>query len=220
MACGEDFSRIGTHWRFNPNHRPSISDEQREIVTGLLMGDGYIDTRPDNPYIVLCMISENYLQYIDDVFGVLGKGVTLDKTAEQNAKYNGGSSENYNDLYRWRSVSHPELSDWSCWYGSGDKVWPDDITLTPTVLTHWYVGDGHLNKQNGGIELTVTNERGNRSKVQRYFKQVDVPVGGWCERNNRKETRMYWHGDDRDALFEYMDEPLPDFEYKWPERFK
>jgi len=217
MHCGEEFSRIGTHWRFNPDHRPSISDEQKDIITGLLMGDGYIDTRHSNPYIVLNMISPKYLEYIDEIFGSLGKGVNLDKTAEECAELNGGVKKNYSDLYTWRSCSHPELSNWSDWYVDGDKVWPEEIDLTPTVLKHWYAGDGHLNKSHNGIELTVTNERGNKSKVQNYFKKSDLPVGGWYENPNRKETRIYWNGEDRDILFDYMNEPLPGFEYKWPE---
>lgn len=217
MACGEAFDRIGTHWRYNPDHRPSFSAEQREIVTGLLMGDGYIDTRRGNPYLVVNMITEEYLQYLHNTFENFSKGVVLDKTAEECAIYNGGDVENYNEIYSWRSCSHPELSEWSNWYSSGEKVWPDDIELTPTVLKHWYVGDGHLNKSSGGIELTVTNERGNRQKVQQYFSNAGLPVGGWWENTTgRTETRMYWNGGDRDKLFEYMGNPLPGFEYKWP----
>lgn len=33
------------------------------------------------------------------------------------------------------------------WYGPGGKRVPTDLTITPTSLLWWYIGDGHLNRK-------------------------------------------------------------------------
>jgi len=113
------------------------------------MGDGCINTGGKNPCLQCEMISPNYLKYIDGKFGVFGKGVSLKKTAKESAKQcrdrefrPDAKEKNYSDVYYWRSMAHPELQKFADWYSTGTKVWPSDTELTPTVLKHWYCGDG------------------------------------------------------------------------------
>jgi hypothetical protein len=40
--CGESFKSVGHHWRYSPSHRPDITSKQKEILTGLVMGDGIV----------------------------------------------------------------------------------------------------------------------------------------------------------------------------------
>jgi len=231
--CGEKYKSLGRHWAHNTNHRPEFTQHQKEIITGLLMGDGSITACNKNPHIECSMITPNYLEYIDDIFGCLGSGVSLKQTAEKNAdrKRNSGfrpnaKAEDYSDVYRWRSRSHPDLQKWVKWYKTGKKVWPEDIELTPTVLKHWYCGDGYWNNKgyNNRISISMANEIDNLEKVNNIFKNVELPAPSNYDISERegggKRCNAQWTVDQSKELWKYMGEPLPDFYYKWPEQYQ
>jgi len=231
--CGNEYQKIGSHWSQSSScSHPSFTDHQQEIITGLLMGDGCIYTGNRNPYIIVKMISPNYLEYIADEFGILGGDVALKMTAAENAKAKRDSgfrpnanAENYSDMYRWQSMAHPKLQEFADWYNSGKKVWPADIELTPTVLKHWYCGDGcwYNNYGHNRIIISMANEIDNTEKVDQMFRNVGLPAPSNYNISERKDGSKTCNAeftvDQSQQLWEYMGEPLPDFEYKWPERF-
>jgi len=232
--CGNEYQKIGNHWVQNSScSHKKFTDYQREIITGLLMGDGWVgNSSGENPQLQVEMTSPNYLQYIADKFGILGSGVRLTKTAAEsaeNARQSGANpnsrEENYSDKYRWVSISHPELHEFNDWYGSGEKVWPKDIQLTPTVLKHWYCGDGYwrnLQSQNC-IEISMSNEVESTRKVSRMFEDAGLPSPSnyviFERKDGRKDCDAQFTVDQSKELWEYMGEPLPDFEYKWPQGY-
>jgi hypothetical protein len=223
--CGEKYDKLGNHWQYRPSHRPKITQKQLEIVKGLLMGDGCIYHKSKNAHLETDMTSINYLKYLNDVFGSLSNGVELHKTNGEAAKRDRNSGfnpkakkENYSDLYRFKTRSHPKFNEFREWYSSGEKVWPEDIELTPTVLKHWYVGDGcHVNEnQSSYIKISMMNESKNINKVIKYFSNSGLPKPS---NHNIQENScgVFWTVEDSYKLWDYMGEPLPDFEYKWPE---
>jgi len=233
QQCGNEYQKIATHWSKNSScSHPSFTDHQREIITGVLMGDGSINNSGNrNPYIKVEMISPNYLEYIADEFGILGGEVTLKMTAAESAKDARDSgfspnakTENYSDKYCWWSMSHPELQQFAGWYNSGKKVWPADIELTPTVLKHWYCGDGCWDNSGGNnyIKVSMANEVNNTDKIDQMFRNVGLPAPsnyGISERKDgSKICNAHFTVDQSKELWEYMGRPLPDFEYKWPEQ--
>lgn len=228
--CGEKFERIGTHWSTGSCHYPSFTDHQKEVITGVLMGDGSISRSSKNPSLSVGMISENYLKHLDYEFGVFGCGVELMHTAEEGAKKNreSGFRENakacnYSDVYLFRTRNHPELDEFAQWYSSGEKVWPEDIELTPTVLKHWYCGDGHWDnrRSQNHIEISMDNEVENTDKVEKMFTNVGLPKPTWsiCDSEYGKRCIARFTIDQSHNLWEYMGKPLPDFKYKWPSEY-
>jgi hypothetical protein len=231
--CGEDYKSLGQHWHHSPSHRPELTEKQLEVTTGFLMGDGNINTAAKNCYLETKMISPNYLEYLDDVFGCLGCGFSLAKTAAESAKVNRDSGfspsakeENYSDVYRWQTRVHPKFNEFREWYETGKKVWPKNIELTPTVLKHWYVCDGtHSNKNSQNrIQIGMSNEVENIEKVSKYFEQVCLPQPSNYSIHERKaggkKCDAQWTTKDSYDLWDYMGEPLPDFEYKWPKEYR
>jgi hypothetical protein len=232
-GCGVGYERLGQHWHYNPDHRPSLTDHQHEIVVGLLMGDGCLNRGGKNPYLKVKMVSPNYLDYLDSQFGVLGTGVSLERTAAESAKHvrdrgfnPDADAKDYSDVYGWQSRCLPELHQYADWYTSGEKVWPADIALTPTTLKHWYCGDGHY--ENAGshncIRISMANEVDNTDKVEQLFENAGLPVPNKWKINKRpsggRKCTAVFTVDQSKELWEYMGDPLPDFAYKWPESYR
>lgn len=233
--CGNEYQRIGSHWVQNSScSYKEFTDHQYEIITGILMGDGYVTKGSGNrkPILQVEMISKNYLNYIANEFGVLGGKVKMKQTSAEKAKENRESGfspnakkENYSDVYRWSSIRHPELYEFYDWYFSGKKVWPKNIELTSTTLKHWYCGDGHFH--NSGttdhIRIAMSNEAEETKKVSKMFETAGLPSPSNYAtselKNGSEACTAEFTVSQSEELWEYMGEPLPDFEYKWPKEY-
>jgi len=225
--CGDEFSRISGHWAQSKCRYPKLSSNQKKIITGLLMGDGTMGRSSKNPWIQANMITEKYLHYLDDNLGIISNGVKFHMTAEENAhrKRQSGfrpnaNKKDYSDIYVWRSKCLPELIEFSEWYNSGKKVFPEDIELSPTVLKNWYVCDGCWNNKNGCayISISIVNERENTEKIEQYFRKSALPTPEYYS-DTEYTFEARWGVESSKRLLEYMGSPLPGFEYKWPDRF-
>lgn len=229
--CGERFGKLGTHWQFSKEcSHPKLTAHQREVLTGLLMGDGAVNRAGKAPLIECNMAAPAYLYYLDSVvFPVMGTGVKFQMDAAESAERNRANganpdadAQNYSDLYVWRTRRSPELDGFGEWYATGRKVFPGDIDLTPTVLKHWYACDGSWNTGSYGnsIYLHMPNERANKEKIERYFREgPDVEIIGWYEHEYESgsvKCDAAFSSSDTDRLFNYMGKALPGFEYKWP----
>lgn len=229
QECGEEFSSLGCHWRWEPEHRPDISEHQHEIITGLVMGDATVE-RKGNPNICISMTNRKFLEHIQSVFGNLALNINITRTAEESAKCSrdsglspDASEEDYSDIYRLRTVAHPELKRYSNWYNSGPKVWPKDIQFTPTVAAHYYCCDGSLDTNPvNRAHFSVVNESENENKIQSLFSQagLNVAIGknerlsGEYKGRNRAYVRL--NKEQTQQFFSYVGEPIEGFEYKWP----
>lgn len=233
--CEESFENLGGHLTLSTTcDHPKLSQKQREVTTGLLMGDGWIDVGQNNgnPRICSKMISEKYLNYIDEIFGVFGTGVRLLKTAEESAKdvskrgfVEGAKAEDYSDVYIWKSRRHPDFDVFADWYSSGKKIWPENIELTPTILKHWYCGDGHWHNSGTSnyIIISMANEYKNTSKIDNMFEKSGLPSPNNYviqKVNGNMQCNAEFNVSESKQLWDYMGKPLPNFEYKWPERYK
>jgi len=230
--CGNEYEALGIHWSRSSCSAPELTERQKEIVVGLLMGDGSLNRGSKNPLIQVKMISPNYLEYLDDIFGCLSTGVTLVQTAAESAKdcrdrgfRPNAAEENYSDKYLWNTRRLQELHEFN-WYKTGKKVWPEWIPMTPTVLKHWYVGDGCFDNKNTShhIQISMSDEIKNTDKVDNYFERMNLPTPSNYAISERKDGGKKCDAEftrsASEELFEYMGEPLPDFEYKWPEEYR
>jgi len=226
--CGGTYQRIAQHWSLSSCQSPELSDEQYEILVGLLMGDGTVGfSTKGTPRIEVNMITEEYLHHLDSKFPVYGKGVRLVNSAEENARRDRESGfnpsadlSNYSNTYRWSTMMSDVFSDFGDWYSSGEKVWPSDISLTPMTLKHLYCCDGYYRNTDTHdyITIAMNNERGNLSKVEQMFADSGLPAPTWQNYDNgdRNDCTARFTKSQSLTLWEYMGEPLPGFEYKWP----
>ena len=192
------------------------------------MGDGYVRTCSKKPFIAANMIARTYLEHLSsEVFPICSKDVTLKRTAQEMVEKNRDNGfrpnakvENYSDIYSWGTVCHPELRQYEKWYSTGEKVFPEDIDLTPTVLKHWHCGDGSLQKGKWAV-ITLTNERENKDKIENIFNRVGLEDFFWdeYERANKEgyKCEIVFRQEGTKNFFEHIGKPLPGFKYKWPE---
>lgn len=233
--CGKRYQRIGKHWATTDCEYPELTEEQHEIVTGLLMGDGSVahHTRRSNPWVQVTMTEPEYLTFLDSKFPELGTGVTLTKTAAEKAQENRESgwrpdakAEDYSDQYTWTTLAVPDLWEYREWYSrpTGKKRWPiSEIDLTPIVLKHWYVGDGNYtnNDSDRYIRISTSNERDRTDEIDEMFERAGLPKPDkWANytTGERDVPVCYarWHVESSTELFEYMGDAPPGFGYKWP----
>jgi hypothetical protein len=220
-TCREEFKGVSRHWSWKESHRPSISDEILDICRGVLMGDGYLHTSSKNASLQIKMVNKEYLEFLDDKFGWLSNGVNLKLTAEEHAEEvrksgfrSDAKAENYQDVYELCTKCHPDLNVFEKWY-DGEKTWPADIELTPDVLTHWYVCDGHW--ANSGskdyITISMVNERKNKDKIENMFERSGLPKPS---RWGTGEDVCYaaWTAEKTQELHDYMN-TVQSFDYKF-----
>lgn len=223
--CGKWYKKLGTHWSQSTCSYPEVSKRCLDILTGVVMGDGWVDRDKNHCRVCVSVTRKEYLDFLDKELGVLSCGVSLSKTSKESANLSGGSESHHKDIYRLTSICHPQFDKFGKWYSSGKKVWPKNIKLTPETLKNWYCCDGHYkNSSNDNyITISMSSEKKNRKKVKKYFSQSNIPEPkfniGKNTINGKEIDKCIarWTVDESKELWEYMGEPLPGFEYKWPE---
>lgn len=204
-TCNDWYAELGNHWSYNDDHRPSLSEHQIEVITGLLMGDGTINDQDGiQPRFKVSMVTEEFINYVnDEIFPTLGTGVREVPPGENSVQIQ----------YECATAVHPELEQFRDWYSSGQKVFPHNIDLSPTVLKMWWVSDGHLHQYDGHQTypvITSLNEIENKQKIESYFNDIGISI-----------RRFTWKDividhTDTQAFFSHIGSPAPGFEHKWP----
>jgi hypothetical protein len=217
-TCGNSFSSIGQHWRMSDCPYPNLSNYQHRLVSGLLLGDGSLNNRGGRPRLVVNSITEPYLDYLRDQFGVMGTGVkkvsTAKEQSERLSEYNGnGNVEDYHDVYRFSTRKIPALKPYSKWYSTGEKRFPETLGLDPTTLKHWYVGDGTFVNHDGKnhVMISTVNERDRTDAIEKLFTTAGFEIGWW------EDHSFCLSSTDTKQFFDYIGDPLPGFRHKWPD---
>ncbi|UPW00003.1 hypothetical protein M0R88_15990 [Halorussus gelatinilyticus] len=185
------------------------------------MGDGDVHGRSDrNPHFRVRMTNREF-RYLGDCLGVLSTGVFLDRTAEyqyeqaknsSHDKFDVANSEEYNDFYGLRTRSHPQIHDLKRWYGTGEKRFPSDLTLTPTIAKMWYVCDGWLAEEKNHrprAMIKATNEADRPRYLKRLFTKQGLDP-------HFTRTELQFTTDETKRFLEWVGSPPPGFAYKWP----
>jgi hypothetical protein len=149
------------------------------------------------------MVNEEFIEYVnEEVFPTLGTGVREVPPSKNNEQV----------AYQCATTVHPKLKEFREWYSSGQKVFPESIKLTPTVLKMWWVSDGHLHDyhKNTYPVITSLNEIEHKQKLESYFNDIGIGI----RRFTWKDIVIEY--DDTDAFFDHIGSPPPGFEHKWP----
>ncbi len=189
--CGEEKRSLSQHWVKSATceFRP-LDDAQHEIVRGLLLGDGTLGGRR-RPSLEVQSTREPHLRWLHRQLGWLSRGITQDGRG----------------VYRLRTMSHGDLSEYESWRPTPPSNWE----LTPQAARVWYACDGAVGFTSDGARAQITFAASNdekRTALRRLLSQAGFQSAKWDRRValNRDETGdwLAWLGD-----------PVPGSEHKW-----
>lgn len=206
--CGGSYKKIANHWYWKPEHRPKITDEQMDILTGMLMGDANL-AETKNTYVVIRMTNKPFLEYLNDKLGHISYPVRLYRSAEEQFKLTKDlpgtrTLEGTSDLYGFQTAAHPDLNIFQDWRKTGEKVFPEDLKLNTTILKYWYLCDGWLK----GNSMQISCSERYRNNLEKMFGELDLsPTIG--------EQIITFNTTESQQLLNDFGEPAPGFEEKW-----
>ena len=119
----------------------SLTQLQKSVIIGSLLGDGYVRIIPGRKEAFLEVNhSIKAKEYVDWKYSVLKE---LCKSPPQTRK----SGEN-RTAYRFFTRQHPEITDLlKKFYLNGKKIVPSDLELNPMILAVWFMDDGSKSRK-------------------------------------------------------------------------
>ena len=113
-----------------------LTQLQRSIIIGSILGDGYLRIFPKRRNAILEINhSFNQKEYVDWKYSLL-KNVSGSPPKTRNSNGN-------RIAYRFYSKQLPELTEFhKLFYKNGKKIIPEGIDLDPIVLAIWFMDDG------------------------------------------------------------------------------
>ena len=120
-TCGGEYQRLGQHFAFNQEHRPSLSEYQREVVELLVLWGVHIREDSAESRLEVYSTNESTIRVVADALGWLANEPRIhergEKIARRAAERNGAGEkfpvQNYNDVWAVSTVPHPELANYS-----------------------------------------------------------------------------------------------------------
>lgn len=114
----------------------------KELIDGLLLGDGSLDKRAKNARYRHSCKHKEYIEYV--IKQLHEFGVFTETIYDKDNGYKTGR------VFQCYSKVHNDLTKhYERWYKNKKKVLPPDLKLTPLVLLHWYIGDGGFDSDKG-----------------------------------------------------------------------
>lgn len=204
-------------WDFKPMRKGILKQElvlsefQKQVLTGYLLGDGHIETW-NNSQVARLKVEQGLVQkdFVDWLFDVFGEFVkTPPRLKEKSVYFNTLSSSQFYVFHR-------------IFYLNGKKIIPNDLNLllTPISLAIWFMGDGSVksNETNGRIINTHAFSEAEVNKIclllkEKFSLQASI-------RRQKDGLQIYISAKSaiifKDLIAKHL---LPSFYYKLP-RFK
>lgn len=126
------------------SHIVMITSLQKEILNGLMLGDGHLELhkRGKNPALKIKRVITDieYLKYHAQIFD--------DILTKANIRYGGYFDKRTSKTYEYCALSTrclPDLLPYHhIWYVNGKKIIPHDLILTPLTIATWIADDGSI----------------------------------------------------------------------------
>src|SRR5438874_6545659 len=194
----------------------SLTDRQREILIGLLLGDGCLETaNGGRTYRLKVEQSHSHQAYVQHLYETFKEWV-LTPPRQRQVVSRGHTSENW----LFQTVSHGAFRFYAQqFYAGGKKCVPKliDHWLTPRGLAYWFMDDGSIkSKESKGI---ILNTQGfYRKDVERLVNVLQTLFGLSAQLRNQKEgCQIYISGGSYEKFVELV-EPyvIEEMRYKIP----
>jgi len=223
--CGDEYQILPHHWRQASDcDWPPFSQRQRELLKGLVMGDGSV-TIPGQGQsrMTITSTNERWLRWLRAQFGIFAGEVTIAQTGDEVAANaqdhpsfdDSGGAWEYNDIYRIDIRAHPYLTGMrERWYPDGTIHYPESLVLTPISAKAWYCSDGGLSWCGPDRALAAfgTHNEADRPEYLHNLFERHGFSPNWSEPLIRFSTK------ETSELLDWMGTAPAGFEYKWEYR--
>lgn len=195
-----------------------LTQRQREVLVGLMLGDGHIEQPYVKPRARLKFEQragmKAYVEWIHDIFrdwvrnGIRSRTKSL-KTTGRSYQYVGFTTFAHEELYSYRKLFYP----------NGRKIIPTNIgeLLTPLGLAVWFMDDGSVKSHQSKGRILNTHSF-TRVEIERLCTvlQENFSLDAW-PRNQQDGIQIYISGKSADVLQALL-EPhfVPEMRYKLP----
>ena len=194
----------------------SLTPLQREVLVGLLLGDGCLETRNEGRTYRLkieqCQAHQAYVEHLYRLF----ESWVLTPPRIRQVVSRGHASENIS----FQTVSHSALRFYAQqFYPGGRKRVPKLIRrwLTPRALSYWFMDDGSIkSRESKGIILNT--QAFQLADVERLIEslQANFDLQAWV-RNQREGCQIYVSGNSYERFSELVAPyVIPEMQYKLP----
>lgn len=218
--CGKEYLVLMQHIRLTSCDIPEMPSRLVEMVTGLLMGDGWFRSNSEGcrGSVSVAMVSQPFLEWLDDSLGIYSNGVRPYRSATDGAESARRSglnpdaiADNYRDMYALNVKCATEIQHLGEWCAP-KKRYPEDLELTPEMARMWYVCDGSLkwsNSNSVSALISCCNEADRPELLKSLFQPhgFDPYVDdNGTVRFSTSETREF---------LDWIGRAPPGFAYKW-----
>ena len=164
-----------------------LSALQREIIVGLLLGDGCLESQnKGTTYRLKVEQSAKHKPYVDHLYEVF-KDWVVSPPRNRILKTNGGPEGNWT----FQTLSHASLRFYGAqFYKDGRKAVPKliDHWLTEVGLAYWYMDDGSM--KSGQSKGVIFDTQGfDKSEVERLIRVLETKFS--LEATLRKQPDGY-----------------------------
>ncbi len=213
--CGGVYSELGKHFS-KSSCSESLSDEQYEIIKGIVLGDGWVNWQQETPSVEVSLTNRDALEWIDEKLSTYSNGVKSGVSAASRAENNrrsgfhpDASEEAYDDTWNLTTLSMESLQPIANWYSAGEKRIPETVDITSESLRMWYICDGTIrwSGQNSYIVITTSKYSFGSDDV------IDSVLDNYPGSHKVLSDAIRFM--EPKNFFEYIGEPIPGFEYKW-----
>jgi len=215
-SCGEYFDGVSIHWTKGSCTGPELSSYQRELIEGMLLGNGWLTYGNKHPKLEVAMTNKTFIEWLMKELGYICTGNAF--VDDEKTNITGGVTR-VRKVYKIQTHTLESLRKYKNWL---DDIWRKggrSLEITPLKLKLWYVSNGSIARVDGGCHAVIF-ETGveNENQLESVFDSIDIEftratnfdksVSSDHLRFSRPESQKLW---------DYMGVPLPGFEYKWPE---
>jgi hypothetical protein len=157
-----------THDKIMGNTVGSLTQLQRSIIIGTVLGDGYLRIVPRRKNAFLEINHTiHQKEYVDWKYKMLE---SVCKSGPVIRKGNGNRI-----AYRFTTRQHEEISEiYGKFYVGKEKVIPNDLNLDPLMLAVWYMDDGSKCRESDVYLNTQQFKMEDQNKCRFFLKRLEI----------------------------------------------
>jgi LAGLIDADG DNA endonuclease family protein len=149
----------------------ALTQQQEEILTGLMLGDGHLCLNGISAYltVVRAIKDKEYLEYEADIFFKFLTKSHQEIGLKQRSHYKKEYNKTYIDVFFNTSNNPVFLAHQEKWYRNCVKIVPSDLKLTSTTVAHWIADDAYLTTNKLPYRFAMSLSTHGFTKDEVYF---------------------------------------------------